>query len=476
MRDYRLTTTRARPTSARPTMLARRPLPIATLLSLLATCLTACGDDGAGPVDDGGVSGDGAVASDGSPDGSASDGGTDAAAGSCGAPADPPCDGIAEVPEPLNEHVAAYFEGTQEMVVFGGNTAVPVNCGFPDWVYHDTTWIFYDYENECGQWTRVEGTAPPARGRHAAAQSDDTMWIFGGRFREAGSSGLAPYTLRDQLWAFDVNSRSWTELAADGTSPQGRYNTTLAYDSQEGRLWLYAGNGSTSGASPVVLDDLWSYDLEAGTWTAVEPTGQGPEPRMWHNMIYDPERHRLVVFGGGDEGAFQVDATYFNDVWALDLETESWELLHDGTGTAPVGRFWASLTYDATNDRYLVFGGHDATSLGNRNDLWSFDPEAGTWTELVTGDTFNAPANGFCDFPPDFATIDHDSPERRNAHSLVYSETCGHAILFGGKTDCGAINDVWRYDGEWQPEFTSGQGEVCARARGSVDECESMCF
>lgn len=437
----------------------------ALILSMAA--LVACGDDDGAPDATGG---DAAVDAGAAVD--AADARTEPDAGpvACAQPADPPCDGSDVFPPPMNEHAAGYFPGRKEMIVFGGNTAIPIECGFPDWSFLDTTWIFYDYANECGAWTQVAGPGPSARGRHAAAAGGDTFYVFGGRFRATGASGA--YTVLDDLWAFDASTRTWREIET-ASGPSGRYNSSLAWDPEAERLYLFGGNAATSGAAPTPLDDLWVFDAATEAWREIEAT-DGPSARLWHASVFDTQRGRLVVYGGADEGAFSAETSYFADLWTFDPVTSTWTRHIQGGADDPPGRFWSQLVYDAGADRYVLFGGHDATSLGNLNDTWVFDPEADTFERLREGDTFNAPARGFCDFPPDFTIVDLASPERRNAGSFVYSESCGHSLLFAGKTDCGASNDLWRLDGDaWEVEFSSGTGEVCLRS-GAAD-CTNLC-
>jgi hypothetical protein len=151
--------------------------------------------------------------------------------------------------------------------------------------------------------------------------------------------------------------------------------------------------------------------------------------------------------------------------------------LDDGASDAPVGRFWPGMVHDVERDRYLLFAGHDPANLGNRNDTWEFDPEARRWEPLREGDVWNKPARDFCDFPPDFSIIDHEVPDRRSAHTLVWSEACGHALAFGGKTDCGAIDDVWSFDGDaWEERLAPTEGEACERWRDDPATCDDMCF
>ena len=45
------------------------------------------------------------------------------------------------------------------------------------------------------------------------------------------------------------------------------------------------------------------------------------------------------------------------------------------------------LIEDTERQRVIMFAGHDETAVGHRNDVWSFDADAGEWTELRSGDT-----------------------------------------------------------------------------------------
>ncbi|MCH2162049.1 MAG: hypothetical protein MK085_09275, partial [Phycisphaerales bacterium] len=51
-------------------------------------------------------------------------------------------------------------------------------------------------------------------------------------------------------------------------------------------------------------------------------------------------------------------------------------------------------------------------SVTNQNDTWRFDLDSGEWQEIIGPETVNTPANGFCDFPPDFTIPNLDAPDR----------------------------------------------------------------
>ena len=383
------------------------------------------------------------------------------------------CDGLgAERPGRLSEHSAAYDPERLELVVFGGTDTIPDACNFPQAEFLGETWV---YDDVCNAWSFAEGQAPSPSGRHMSAWGDGRVWVFGGRFREPGEGGL--YTLYDDLFRFDVEQRSWRIVDVEGERPAARVNAGLVWDSRRERLWLVGGNTSESGAAYEAVADAWSFDPETNSWEKHQLSGRLPPARLMHAVVYDELRDAIVMFGGADESAFELDAQYFADLWALDLEGLAWVELEGGGSAAPVGRFWAGMVHDPDADRYLLFGGHDAGSLGNRNDTWVFDPVDRGWQMLGEGDVWNAPANDFCDFPPDFSIVDESAPERRNAHSMVWSEACGHALIFGGKTDCGAVDDVWAFDGEaWEERMEATEGEVCLRWRDDPETCADMCF
>jgi hypothetical protein len=391
----------------------------------------------------------------------------------CTAPANPPCDGQVDPPPPLNEHVAVYDDSHQMMIIFGGNTAVPENCGYPAYTGEGVTWLFYDYDQptECGAWVKLEDNQPPGRARHSGTLGEGKMWIFGGRVR-SGTSG--PYSTFNDLWAFDVNTRTWEEITFTGPAPAPRYNTSLTYDPVRRALWVFAGNGASDALGPASLRDLWKFDIETRTWTEINPPS-AIISRMWHSATFDSKRDRLVFYGGADNGAFFDDASYFSDLIYYWPGEDRWN--QDNPEVSPDGRFWGRMVYMSDQDQYLLFGGHDDQNLGNRNDSWVFDPQTSTWIVADGEDTYNRPPNGFCDFPADFTNVDRSLPERRNAHTLVWSDQCGKALLFGGKTDCGAINDVWRFDTSgWTNLELATAGESCMRWRSNPDNCANMCF
>jgi hypothetical protein len=61
--------------------------------------------------------------------------------------------------------------------------------------------------------------------------------------------------------------------------------------------------------------------VDADTWEKHQLAGRVPPPRLMHAAFYDRLRDAIVMYGGADESAFDLDARYFGDLWALDLES-----------------------------------------------------------------------------------------------------------------------------------------------------------
>jgi hypothetical protein len=375
-----------------------------------------------------------------------------------------------------SEFAFAYDETRHQLVVQGGSTAVSMMCNFPAPEFSDETWI---YDDECGTWRLLAGAGPGPRARHMAAYdpAGDRVLVFGGRYGTGGT-----YTLYADLWALDLASETWSLLAPqDPAGPAPRTSGALAFDDAGGRLWLFGGNDSASGAVYGPLQDTWYFDVAAGAWVLVSagPPDAAPAARLLVASAFDQSRGRFLVYGGTDDSAFSTTPIDYDDLWAFDTTAGQWIEMPPGA-MAPSGRFFSAMAYDATSTGYLVFAGHDDTMLGYTNDLWRYDPDGGGWALLRLGDRYNAPATGFCMFPVDFTTPDFGAPDRRSSHALVASASCGHAVVFGGKTDCGAIDDTWAFDyasTTWINTVDATEGESCWRRwDGDFTLCNGLCF
>jgi hypothetical protein len=367
------------------------------------------------------------------------------------------------LPVPRGEHSGIWDKQRRRFVFFGGNQGIPVDCSYAQADFLDDLWAYYP---DCDGFQDLEVAGGPGpRGRHAMSVDPERelMILHGGRYRALESSG--DYTNYDDVWAFDLKTDSWTELSSGG-GPEARVSHTAVVAGD--RFVIHGGNSSENGMSYTPLEDVWAFDLVTNTWSELSAS-TGPDERLFHAGAVSDDGKTYYSFAGA-----RSFTSFLNELWALDLESVEWTELHSGGDDAPASRMGPNLVVDDTRNRLLAFGGHDSTDLGNTNQVWAFDLDTENWSEVRLGDTYANPAEGACDFPPDFTDLDFDSPERRYL-GAAFETHDDQMVVFGGKTDCGAINDVWLFDFEtetWTEDFAATAGESCLRWS---DDCSSLC-
>lgn len=360
-----------------------------------------------------------------------------------------------------------------ELIVYGGDPGVAVNCqAMP--AFSDETWFF---NPSCNTWRKSAEIGPSARARHVTAFDTKRrrLIVFGGRYR-AGTSGT--YTVYNDTHALEVglpapDDHLWRQLTTRGTPPPGLSSSAGVYDPAGDRFLVFGGNESNNGLAFTPNSKVYALAFPDNTWSELVPTGGTAPGRLFHTMALDAMRNRLIVFAGGDANAFT--GPFFNDVYAFELTTRVWSRL-PLSGIPPLGRIRPAAVEDPDRDRILVFGGHDDGQLGETNELWAINLAMNRWDRVKTGDTFLTPGAGMCDFPPNFTTADLMSPERREGHVLVRAGSLG-ALMFGGRSDCGTVNDVWKLDlssGQWEQLKQAFAGLSCQRS--GKTNCTKLCF
>ncbi|MGA2024273.1 MAG: kelch repeat-containing protein [Steroidobacteraceae bacterium] len=293
------------------------------------------------------------------------------------------------------------------------------------------TWIGgEDIANAYGVYG-TQGTAAAANvpgARYSASTSVDSsgnLWLFGGYGSVSATVGGAG-RLND-LWRYSPSSGQWTWVggldapnasgvygtagtAAAGNAPGARYAANIWIDSTS-NVWLFGGYGYDSTGAVGKLNDLWKYSPGSGQWTwitgvdvanatafygtlgAAASTNQ-PGARYSATSWIDSSGN-LWLFGGyGDDSTGSVGN--LNDLWRYNPASADWTWLSGGytdnasgvygtAGTAaasnvPGARYDSNSWVDSSGNFWLFGGsGYDSNgSAGYLNDLWQFNPSAGT--------------------------------------------------------------------------------------------------
>ncbi len=242
-------------------------------------------------------------------------------------------------------------------------------------------------------------------GRYGGALVHDTwrdvLVQFGGQAVNAN----------DELWEFDLRTRSWSEPARLGERPGPRTNHAMAFDEARGRVVLFGGDSSG------VQSDLWEYDGLSATWRNRTPTprpSRWPSARQGHALLYHPGLRAVLLVGGAPSA----------EVWAWDGARAEWTNLAPGA-TQPALSL-AAVALDTDRDRVVTFGGFVA---GARSDqLWEWAPDAG-WVDRTP------------------AARPTQWPTGRHATTGVYDATARRFLVFGGGTPV-AVDQLWAWNGE----------------------------
>lgn len=256
------------------------------------------------------------------------------------------------------------------------------------------TWVGSIYED-------VSGRVPASR------SSFDDLTADGSGFRYRVRTETIDGAISDPSAFSKLELADWLLLNDGEDGPQERWGHATIYDPVAHRMVVYGGLGCIGHECGVLFADTWALELTSFAWDTLD-VGTGPSERQDHRAVYDPVRHRMLVFGGRDVHSI------FNDTWAFDLAAQTWSQL-DAGAAGPSPRYGHAMAYDDATDRMLVYGGWDGAA---QNDVWAFDLATTSWERLRSG------AYGEQD----------PQPEGRVFPGAVVDETQRRLILYGGYT------------------------------------------
>ena len=212
-----------------------------------------------------------------------------------------------------------------------------------------------------GRWTLI-GQGPTQRYGHTLVYDDvaEKIILFGG----------LGYPQDDNTWEYDGQNWMIREVD-DHYYPSPRLFHDMVYDSDQQVTVLFGGY--TWGTD---YDITWELD-DIG-WKPVHNNliNGGPLHRYGHAMAYDEHSKKTVLFGGEDDSGF------LGDTWEWDSATEEWTLVHtydSDRRDGPCPRRFHAMTYDPNHETIVLFGGKNDTILFN--DLWEWDSDSNEWTQ-----------------------------------------------------------------------------------------------
>ncbi|MEZ6233772.1 MAG: GC-type dockerin domain-anchored protein [Phycisphaerales bacterium] len=225
------------------------------------------------------------------------------------------------------------------------------------------------------QW--YHGFEPLSDDGRITGANTPTLTIAGVRYEDEGQYQCAVsdlcQTLSPGVKTLSIpGAPAWTHRTSSGPPRRLAYTTDMAFDEARGVAVLFGGFG---GPISTYLADTWEWNgLE---WTQKFPA-HTPGPRSEHELVYDPARGVILLFGGYSP------AVGFNaDVWAYD--GDDWTLLT----TSPNGPTTnyaqqGDAAFDRARNKLIVLaeyiGGPQPTSR-----TWELDSTTLQWQMTFEG-------------------------------------------------------------------------------------------
>jgi N-acetylneuraminic acid mutarotase len=334
------------------------------------------------------------------------------------------------------------------------------------------------------------GNAPGSRSSGVSwTDSAGNLWLFGGY----GYDSAANLGNLNDLWEFNPTARLWTWVGGSSTgnaygvygtpgtaslsNMPGARNSAVSWTDSSGNFWLFGGNGQAQAGTGGSLNDLWMFSPTLGwAWMSgsngLDQVGsygtQGtaslanvPGARQFSSAWIDSSNN-LWVFGGQGYDSFG-HLGYMNDLWEYNATAGTWTWVSGSStiaalavygtkgvaaaGNVPGARGNSDAWIDSSGNLWL-FGGFAYNSTGTQgsvDDLWTYNPAAGTWTWIAGSST--ADAEGVYGTKKTAAAT--NEPGARNSAS-AWTNHAGGFWVFGGQgfdsTDAGGLlNDLWEY-------------------------------
>ncbi|KAE8369277.1 hypothetical protein BDV27DRAFT_165822 [Aspergillus caelatus] len=233
--------------------------------------------------------------------------------------------------------------------------------------------------------TTSTSESPQPRVGSASTTIDGKVYIFSGR----GGTAMAPIEEAGSFWVFDPSTSTWLQVKpADPQSPYpaGRSYHALASNGKD-TIFLHAGCPEKGR-----LCDLWAFDISTRQWRELAPA-PGPERGGTSVAYAEGKLFRMNGFDGKTEQGGALDVyDPENNTWStITYSTDG----VSGPGARSVSCL-LSLKIAGKPSLVTMFGERDPSSLGHQgagkmlSDVWIFDIKTGKWTE-VQADGENAP-------------------------------------------------------------------------------------
>ncbi|KAM7471228.1 hypothetical protein LguiA_009411 [Lonicera macranthoides] len=200
----------------------------------------------------------------------------------------------------------------------------------------------------------LRGEGPEAREGHSAALIGKRLFIFGGCGKSSYRSDEEYY---DDLYILNTETFVWKRAETSGTPPAKRDSHTCT--SWKNKIIVIGGEDSHD----YYLSDVHILDTDTLIWGKLNTSGQLLPPRAGHTTV--ALGRNMFVFGG-----FTDEQNLYDDIYMLDVDAGLWTKVM-ATGEGPSARFsMAGDCLDPQEGGVLAFVGGCNKNLEALDDMY----------------------------------------------------------------------------------------------------------
>lgn len=234
-----------------------------------------------------------------------------------------------------------------------------------------------------------KGVYPLETTAACAVINNDDLYIFGGNVTTRDDSGIQTSSCCNDFYKLSLISGEWTKIKPkEGELIPTARDKFCGFSTNNG-LYFFGGYGPSLksmpdrslfiGESSEFYDDdqmnqswpnkSWNNQLlyyNWDKWQRIVQSGDIPSHRAAASMTFVGKENAVYLFGGRHAD------TRLNDLYRLDLRTFFWTRIEfDSIVQPPIGRSWATLTYNPDGEYMMLFGGlsSDNMALSDRYKL-----------------------------------------------------------------------------------------------------------
>ncbi len=331
-----------------------------------------------------------------------------------------------EPPDYMSEGAMVYDSSIESVIHFGGT--------YNSFVANQT-WKF----NSSKHWERLyPAQSPSARDAWPGMAFDsrrNVSVLFGG-FNKS-------HVKLNDTWEYNASSNTWTEVTPE-TSPPATMRLRLGFDSNRNVTVLFGGQTDATSSS----NETWEYN--GSTWVErTDELGEAPLGRRLNAITFNPERNKMVMFGG------VFSTSYLNDTW--EYNGSRWS-----KKTEFIRAIISDIAFDNRLNKILMFGGN-ADFAADNNEVWEYN---------TTEFPFNGSINGTWYFERSWFNIENDGTVNI---SIEYQADNNADAFIGGTSPEFKIKGVEEETGAC-PELNTTFAEVPNSSQAPNNICPLLKF